>query len=308
MRYASIDIGTNTILMLIGDVDGDFSINRIGDYYEVPRVGKGVSTSKSLSQESMMRGVVVLERYREIALGFKVDRIIASATSAVREAENKSEFVNLVRDRCGIEVEVIDGPTEARLGYMGAVSGIIDKNVSTFVIDIGGGSTELSYGLGTVPVFTRSLDIGAVRLTEKFFAGIPPDSEDVDRAIDSIREAASGFPFSETRADRVFAVAGTATTLALIEQKRHEFDLSAVTNYEMTADSLRTVLSELRTMSPSQVRNMTSAAAGREDVLLAGALILSELLEAAGASRFLTSDRGLRYGYMLYKHGRMGER
>lgn len=302
MRYASIDIGTNTILMLVGEIDGGLSISRLEDFYEVPRVGKGISSSKLLAQDAMMRGVKVLERYREIAQEYRVDRVVASATSAVRDAHNRLDFVNLVRQRCGMDVEIIDGVTEARLGFMGALSAISDKIEPTLVIDIGGGSTELSFGTEMEPRYTKSLDIGAVRLTERFFTSVPPASDEVEKAIEFIRRAAVRFPFSKARASRVFAVAGTATTIALIAQKKYEFDLAAVTNYEMSRGGLDEVLSDLRKMSPSEVRKITAAAEGREDVLLAGALILSEILKASGAQTFLTTDRGLRYGYMIYKH------
>ncbi|MCL5268267.1 MAG: Ppx/GppA family phosphatase [Bacteroidetes bacterium] len=302
MRYASIDIGTNTILMLVGEIDGGLSISRLNDFYEVPRVGKGVSVSKTLGHEAIMRGVNVLKKYREIALKYKVDRVVASATSAIRDAENRLEFVDLVREKCGMDVEVIDGATEARLGFMGAMSAVPDKIEPTLVIDIGGGSTELSFGTEMEPRYTKSLDIGAVRLTEKFFTSIPPNSDEVEKAIEYIREVAVLFPFSKARASRIFAVAGTATTIALIAQKKYEFDLDAVTNYEMSRDALRGVLDELRKMSPSQVRKTTAAAEGREDVLLAGALILFEILKASGAQTFMTTDRGLRYGYMIHKH------
>ena len=302
MRYASIDIGTNTILMLVGEIDGGLSISRLEDFYEVPRVGKGVASSKVLAQDAIMRGVNVLEKYSKIAREYRVDRVVASATSAVREAHNGVEFVDIIHEKCGMDVEVIDGATEARLGFMGALSAMPDKIEPTLVIDVGGGSTELSFGTEMEPRYTKSLDIGAVRLTEKFFTSVPPASDEVGKAIEFIRKAAVRFPFSKARVSRVFAVAGTATTIALIAQKRHEFDLAAVTNYEMSRVALDGVLSELRTMSPSEVRKITAAAEGREDVLLAGALILSEILKASGAQTFLTTDRGLRYGYMIHKH------
>lgn len=302
MRYASIDIGTNTILMLVGEIDGGLSIERINDFYEVPRIGKGVSSAGMLEQGAVTRGIKVIERYRDIAGDYRVDRIIASATSAVRSAQNRQMFVELVREKCNIDVEVIDGPMEARLGFMGALTAEPDRTVPTLVIDIGGGSTELSYGESSDPSLVQSLDIGAVQITERFFSSVPPSAAELDAATGFIKSAAAGFPFSDIRPKRVFAAAGTATTLALIAQGKRKFDLSAVTDYEMTFDALNELFNDLRSRSPSEVRQMTEAAEGREDVLLAGALILINLLISAGAGSFIATDRGIRYGYIIHKH------
>ncbi len=300
MRYASIDIGTNTILMLLADIE-DTRIKRIEDFYEVPRIGKNVSTSKVLDRDSIERAMVVLERYVRIARDHHVDRIIASATSAVREASNRDEFIIPVRDSLGIDVEVIDGPTEARITFMGAISDNQSTHIPAMVIDIGGGSTEISYG-AEAPELAKSIDIGAVRITETYFRHNPPHDDELTAGSMFVDKALSALPFSQISTEKVFAVAGTATTLALIAQGRYDFDPDAVNNYEMPFDLLKTIFSRLRTMGPGDIQKLTSAAKGREDVLLAGCLILVKTLEAAGAKSFFTTDRGLRYGYLLYKH------
>ena len=305
MRYASIDIGTNTILMLIGEVDGASSIKPLKDLYSVPRIGKSVSKSRRLDGSSVSRAVEVLANYRAVAESFAVDRIVASATSAVRDAENRDDFIKLVRETCGIEIEVIRGETEARLGFLGAVSGDPDESRTSLVIDIGGGSTEFSHGRGTEPDRVASIDVGAVRLTELFFQHNPPMPEELREAAAFVGKALKAFPLSELRPDRVFGVAGTATTIALIVQKRYEFDAAAVNNFQMAAETLGEVFDILKTKTPSDIRKLTNAAAGREDVLLAGTLILMKAIEAAGARKFLVTDRGLRYGYLLFKHTQM---
>jgi len=302
MRYASIDIGTNTILMLIGEIDSSLSIERIRDFYEVPRLGKNVSHTKELAAESMKRAFSVLRKYSSIAKEYKVEKIIASATSAVRDATNREAFIAPVESDFGIEVEIISGATEAKLSYMGAVSGAKEKNVPTLVVDIGGGSTELSYGTAVTPANVASIDVGAVRVTEKFFSDLPPSADEIIKANEFIRNNLSAFVFPTADSYRVFAVAGTATTLALIAQKKYEFDVSAVTNYQMTSAALRDVIDLLRVKSPTEILCMTEAAKGRADVLLAGALILMNVLEASGAQEFIATDRGLRYGYLLHKH------
>ncbi len=305
MRYASIDIGTNTILMLIGEVDGALAINPIRDFYSVPRLGKSVSATKRLDDESISRAVDVLVRYRATAEEYGVERIVASATSAVRDALNRDDFIARVRERCGIDVEVIQGATEARLSFLAAVGSQPDKYGPSLVIDIGGGSTEFSYGSGTTPSRFASIDVGAVRITERFFGHNPPLPIELKSANEFVMDALSKFPFSEVNPNRVFAVAGTATTLALIAQGKYEFEAAAVNNFPMSKESLARVFDFLRTKSPAEIRKLTNAAEGREDVLLAGALILIDALDAARADGFLTTDRGLRYGYLLHKHMQM---
>ncbi len=291
--------------MLIGEVDGASSIRPLKDLYSVPRIGKSVSKSKRLDQESISRAIEVLTNYRAVAESCSVDRIVASATSAVRDAENRGDFIERVKETCGIEIEVIRGETEARLGFLGAVSGDFDNSRTSLVIDIGGGSTEFSYGTGIEPSRVASIDIGAVRLTEVFFRHNPPLPEELRQATAFVEKSLKAFPFSEIRPDRVFGVAGTATTIALIAQKKYEFEAAAVNNFRMSSEALRKVFDLLKTKSPSDIRRLTDAAEGREDVLLAGTLILMKALEAARAREFLVTDRGLRYGYLLYKHGQM---
>jgi len=307
MRYASIDIGTNTILMLIGEVTGgggedSLKITPIKDFYSVPRLGKNVSVTGRLDENSIELAFNVLRNYKAIAGEHKVDRIIASATSAVRDAANRDGFVRRVRSELGIEVEVISGELEAEMDFIGAVSGAPDPSQQTLVIDIGGGSTELSYGKGFEPSLSRSIDIGAVRVTERFLHHNPPILTELKKAAEFITAALNQFPFTKINPRVIFGVAGTPTTLALIAQRRHEFDASAVTNYPMTTRTLRKVFDEIKSKPSGEILELTKAAEGRADVLVAGALILLKVLEVANAAEFLTTDRGLRYGYLFCKH------
>ncbi len=302
MRYASIDIGTNTILMLIGEINGSELVAPIKDFYSVPRIGKSVSATRMLDGDSISRATKILREYRRIADEYGVDRIFASATSAVRDALNRDQFISATKDACGIDVEIIPGETEAKLGFLGAMSGETDRSSRSLVIDIGGGSTEFSYGAGAEPTRFESINVGAVRITEMFFKHTPPSGDELRRADEYIGNELKRFPFSEIEPDRVFAAAGTATTIALIAQGQYEFTPEAVNNYRMTSSALEEVFDRLRGMTSDRIRKLTEAAEGREDVILAGALILKKGVQAAGVREFLTTDRGLRYGYLLYKH------
>ena len=301
MRYASIDIGTNMILMLIGEIINDsLEVIPLKDFYAVPRLGKNVSVTKELDGDSIARAMKVLKNYKSLADNYKVDKIIATATSAVRDSVNKCDFVEKVKDNLGIEVEVISGKTEANLIFLG--SGAPELNKPTLVIDIGGGSTELGFGTGFKTSLTKSIDIGAVRITEKFLHHNPPNADELKDAEKFIERELSQFPFSEIDPTVIIGVAGTPTTLALIAQKRFEFEASAVTHYRFTIGKLYEVFDQIKVMATDEILKLTKAAEGRADVLVAGALILLKVLNAVNTKEFLTTDRGLRHGYLLYKH------
>ncbi len=308
MRNASIDIGTNTILMLVGEIDDSFHITPINDYYEIPRLGKNVSVTKRLDDKSITRALTVLRRYKSLADEHKVDSVIALATSAAREAINGREFVGQVKNETGIEVEIVNGEREAYIGFIGAVSGSPYPDQPTLVVDIGGGSTELSFGVGLRPTVAKSMDVGAVRVTEKFFRHDPPNSSELEGAARFIELELSRFPFSSIYPKVIFGVAGTATTIALIVQHLDEFDLSAVTNYPLTVSGLKEVFQVIRNMSAVDILRLSKATEGRADVLVAGVLILMKVLEASNATELLTTDRGLRHGNLIRTHKHLLEK
>jgi|YelNatPaOPRAMG01_1025707.scaffolds.fasta_scaffold02264_14 exopolyphosphatase/guanosine-5'-triphosphate,3'-diphosphate pyrophosphatase len=299
MKYASIDIGTNTVLMLVADVDTRLFIRRIADLCELPRLGKSVSQTGELDKEAIERTMNVLSRYVKSATDYGVDKILAFATSAVREAKNGEKFVRSVREKYGIEVAVITGEEEAELGYYGAVSSADDKLAPTLVIDIGGGSTEISFGKKGRPLLVKSLRIGAVRLTEKFFAKVPPGETEVYQAELWTKEQLEDFPFPKVRADQAFATSGTATTLALIAQGIREFDIEAVEDFNLSYSVVCEIYERLEHSTPAQILSMTRAAEGRADVLFAGVLILKQIMSMAHLDSVRVTDRGIRYGFLF---------
>lgn len=299
MRFASIDIGTNTVLMLIADVEKDLFIKRIEDFYQLPRLGRAVSQTGKLDGDAVARTLNVLREYVNVARNYGVERILAFATSAVREAKNGEEFVRLVRDQFGIKVNIIKGQEEAELGYYGAISGANDRLASTLVIDIGGGSTEISYGENGYPLVSKSIKIGAVKLTEIFFPKVPPTGSEIFRAESRVAELLHDFPFEKVTSLQTFATSGTATTLSLIAQGIKDFDLGAVENYVLSYSLVCELYDRLRRMTPEEILSITSAAKGRADVLLAGTLILKQVMSVGHLDCVTVTDRGIRYGFLF---------
>ena len=208
MNIASIDIGTNTVLLLIADVDDAGTIRPLVYEQRIPRLGKGVDSSKNLSPQSMQRVIDVLQEYKLIMSQYTFDKVVVCGTSAVRDASNKSEFVHLIHSKTGFELEILTGEDEAYWTYRGAISGIPGIKKAT-VVDIGGGSTEITVGDEKTIHHSISLDVGSVRLTERFFKHDPPTHPELESAITLVEDEltkAAGFDFKDSS---LVGVAGT---------------------------------------------------------------------------------------------------
>ena len=298
MTYSVIDIGTNTVLLLVATVSPDGWFTPLKHEQRIPRLGKGVDQHRVLHPDSMMRVVEVLKEYRELAARFHPDISIVCGTSAVRDAANRDAFAALVKQQTGFTLEVLTGEEEALWTYRGAISGGPELSRAT-VVDIGGGSTEIIIGNRTSIEQRTSIDMGSVRLTERFFQHDPPTDGEIEMARAAIVDglmATFGFRFEGST---LVAVAGTATTLAMLAQGLHAFEIRAVTNYRMTRDTVEHLCRTLRAMPVSKIRDLSSVMAGRADVILAGTLILSELMTRGHFAEAIVSERGVRYGLVL---------
>jgi exopolyphosphatase/guanosine-5'-triphosphate,3'-diphosphate pyrophosphatase len=298
MKIASIDIGTNTVLLLIAEVDDNGRISPLVYEQRIPRLGKGVDASRNLQPESMHQVVEVLREYKSVISSHNVVKTIVCGTSAVREAKNKEEFRNLIHSEAGFDLEVLSGDDEAYWTYRGAISGIAGIRKAT-VVDIGGGSTEITVGNDRSIVNFVSLDLGSVRLTERFFQTDPPTPLELQAAnmcIDSMLVKASAFNFKDSI---LVGVAGTATSLAVLAQGLKTFSIDAVTNYRLDIDTVNLLLQTLRAMPSEEIRRLTSMMEGRHDIITAGALILHEIMEHFNFKEMMVSERGVRYGLIL---------
>lgn len=298
MTIATIDIGTNTVLLLVAQVDASGTITPLVYQQRVPRLGKSVDEVRNLQPESMLRVVDVLNEYKQIISKHAVAKVVVGATSAVRDANNKSEFVNLIHSRTGFDMEILSGQDEAYWTYRGAISGIPGIKKAT-VVDIGGGSTEITVGDETMTHHSVSLDVGSVRLTERFFKHDPPTHPELESAITLVEEEitkAAGFDFKEST---MVGVAGTATSLAVLAQGLKEFSIDAVTNYKLHVDAVYSLFRMLRGMPSAEIRRLSSIMEGRHDVIAAGTLILREIMAHLKFKEMIVSERGVRYGLVI---------
>ncbi len=304
MQIAVIDIGTNTVLLLVARFDPSGQITPVRYEQRVPRLGKGVDGLKVLQTDSMRRVIDVLTEYKTHLSALPLQGIVVCGTSAVREASNRDEFLRMVHQATGFTVEILSGEEEAQWTFRGAVSGIQSGDRFT-VVDIGGGSTEISTGTAGEIADRTSLDIGAVRLTERVFKHDPPTPLELETAIELVEnelERPRGFRFDGST---LIGVAGTATSLALLAQGIPEFRIEAVTNFRLNRDRVESLFRQLRGMPSNQIRTLSTVMEGRADIIAAGTLILREIMHHYGFEELTVSERGVRYGLAIKEWNRL---
>ncbi len=296
-RIATIDIGTNTALLLIADLDfASQTLHAIYNHQEIIRLGKGVDKDRRINPEAIERLMNCLSLYRKFIADYGVERVCAVATSAVRDAQNRDEVLQIAKSRCGIDIELLSGDDEAELTFQGAIAGWQNLLEPFLVIDIGGGSTELILGDSHAIREKVSLDVGSVRLTERFFKSQPPSDESFSQAhtflIDVFSNELSRFISGR---ESVIGVAGTVVTLAQQAQRLADFDNDKLHGYRLAYSSVQSQLDFFKTHSIDEIIN-AGVESGRADVITAGTLILWSFMRIFGAKQITVSTQGLRYG------------
>jgi exopolyphosphatase/guanosine-5'-triphosphate,3'-diphosphate pyrophosphatase len=295
---ASIDIGTNTILLLIAEVEGE-KIKPLFETETVARLGEGVQKSGILAKEAMNRGIETLSQYWERCRAMKVQNIFAVGTNALREAKNSAEFLRLIKEKLNLSIEVISGEEEARLSYLAVSKDLMEVNEPILVVDVGGGSTEFILGRGNQINQWISLPLGSVRFTEQYLHSDPVQEEEWNTMENRIRELLAKIPHSQEPSSMV-AVGGTATTLASVEQGLEEFIPQKIHHFVLRREGLKNQLLLYRSRTIEERKKIPGLPAARADVILAGGAILYLAMEELNSPSALISCHGVRYG-LLYK-------
>jgi exopolyphosphatase/guanosine-5'-triphosphate,3'-diphosphate pyrophosphatase len=304
---AAIDVGSNSIHMVVVRIDPAIpSFVVIGKAKETVRLGEFCTKTGSLTPEAMKRGYEALERCLQVAWRLQAHSIVAVATSAVREAPNGSDFIAKVQEGLGLTIDLISGQEEARRIYLGALSGLDLNGQPHVFIDIGGGSTELSVGDGEDPTFLRSLKLGAVRLTQQFLVSDPPTPTEMDRLRSHIRDIAEvpSEKIKELLLDqpvRLVGTSGTIETLALWDLRDQEASISPqrIHGYELTLSKIRQFINQIGTLPVNERRKIAGLVERRAEIIIAGAVILEELMTLLGTDRLLYCSRSLREGLIV---------
>ena len=296
MRVAAIDCGTNSIRLLIADIDGNNFREVVRDM-EIVRLGQGVDETGQFHPDAIARTLAAVDKFAAEIAKRGVEKIRFCATSATRDATNRHIFVDGVRDRLGIELEVISGDEEAALSFAGAIKDLDPSKGPFLVVDIGGGSTEFVFGTSTVEA-ARSVNIGCVRMTERHFASDPATPEQIEAARSDIQaaieQAAAVVPI--TKAKTLVAVAGTATTVAAAALDLPEYDRYAIHLSRISAQQTHDAATMFATSTREQRLALGYMHPGRVDVIAAGSLVLSEIMKATGASEFVASESDILDG------------
>ena len=296
MRVAAIDCGTNSIRLLIADCEGK-NLREVIRTMEIVRLGQGVDETGAFHPDAITRTLAALDGFaREIAKR-GVEKIRFCATSATRDATNRHLFIDGVRERLGIEPEVISGDEEAQLSFIGAIQDLNPSDGPFLVVDIGGGSTEFVFGTTAVES-AKSVNIGCVRMSERHFKSDPVTREEIELARRDIQAAiaVAGAVVPITHAKTLVAVAGTATTVAAAALELAEYDRYAIHLARISAAQVHDVSSMLAGMNREQRSSLGYMHPGRVDVIAAGALVLSEIMKATGASHFVASETDILDG------------
>lgn len=289
-RVAAIDVGSNTILLLIAEYQPAAGLTIIEEAEDQPRLGAGLSASGRLSEAAIERALHSLTRMRDICRSRRVTRIGAVATAAVREAQNRADFVQRVRE-LGLELQIISPETEAALSYRSAAYHFPSRQM--LVADIGGGSVELIGAADGLIRLTDSLPLGAVRLTELTLA-LPALRHHIRRALEPVIQEA------DWSGSRVIGSGGTFANLgSMLLARRGPAAGKRIHGAEISAAELESLLAELAAMSPDQRRQVPGLKPERADIIVAGLAVAAELLDRVGANAVTVSGFGLREGLVL---------
>ena len=300
MRVAVVDLGTNSTRLLVAEVRGD-RLSELDRRTNVTRLGEGVDRTNRLSDAAMERVSAACAEYREAIDKLGAERVVAVATSAFRDAENGDLFRRELQERFGIDARTIPGDEEARLTFLGATSGRMSSG-PLLVLDIGGGSTEFVVGEpGEDPRFRVSTRAGSVRQTERHLHGDPPSPDEVSACAQELRELIAAELPAEIRegTGAGIAVAGTATSLAAIDQELDPYDPERVHGYRLELGACERILAMLAALPLERRRELKGLHPDRAPTIVAGVLILREVLGAFGLDRFEASERDILWGVAL---------
>lgn len=294
-RVGIIDIGSNSIKFFVGEKCEDGTIKTIIDKNDIARLGEGLRETGRISDEALERNAQSVAAFAAEAKENGADTIVSVGTMALRSAANSADFVARVKELCGVEVQIIPGEEEARLSYLAILSGMPVPDGDLIIFDTGGGSTEFIFGKGTELVKRFSVDLGAIRITEKFFSDDPVAAGSVEAAIAEIDKdfAAAGV---EGKPVKLVGMGGTVTSMGAVKHKMVKYDPNVIQGSALTKADIDEQIAEYSKRTVEQRRELPGLQPKRADVILAGACILKDITERLGVDELTISDRGLRHG------------
>jgi exopolyphosphatase / guanosine-5'-triphosphate,3'-diphosphate pyrophosphatase len=294
MKIASIDIGTNTVILLIAEIRNNNIVPLINEY-RVPRIGKSIESSKYISHEKITELIHVLSEFNDLIKSFGCEVVLAYGTNAFRLASNSLSIIQTIREMLGIQINIVTSLQEAKYSFLGAVSNISNKDNDNLVIDIGGGSTELIYGRINKITYINSFQAGVVSGTERFFKNDPPLPSEIKEFETYLSSSFEELEISKNV--NAIAIAGTPTTLSCIQKGLSAYNEDEIEGSVLIQADVYRLIKELSLLSSRQIKEKyIQIVSGREDVLLAGTIILNKIMKILKLTKVIVSTKGIRYG------------
>jgi exopolyphosphatase / guanosine-5'-triphosphate,3'-diphosphate pyrophosphatase len=301
-RVAAIDCGTNSIRLLIAELDGSGGLRDLDRRLEIVRLGQGVDATGEFHPDALDRTFAAVDQYAELIekADVPVEKVHFAATSASRDAKNRDSFFAGIKQRLGVLPDVISGETEARLSFIGALSRVTPEGEPVLVMDIGGGSTELITGsAGGEMRSAISLDIGSVRVTERFLKQNPVADDDLARAVAYVDDLLPGSGVDFASIGTWIGVAGTATTLAGVYLELEHYDRERVHGAVIPLPAVEELLYRLARMTVQEIRALPSMHPGRADVITGGALVEARIAARLHVKDLIVSESDILDGIAL---------
>ncbi len=300
-RVAAIDCGTNSIRLLVADIDSAGEMTEIDRRMTVVRLGEGVDANRRFSEAALQRTFEACDKYAAVIAAHEVEKIRFVATSASRDVSNRDEFAAGIEARLHCELDVISGDEEAELSFLGATSGLDHDALGPFlVLDIGGGSTEFVFGT-RAPEFSRSVNVGCVRMTERHLSEDPPSSEAISLATADIDEAISlaAEIVPITSAKTVVGLAGSVTTVAAMALGLDKYDRDAIHASVISREAVHNVSQRFLGMTRAVRAELPYMHPGRVDVIAAGALVLDRIMAHVPNETLFISEHDILDGIAI---------
>ncbi len=301
VRIGAVDIGTNSVRLLVADVDEKERLKTAHRMGEISRLGEGLDRTGVIDEAAATRTLDCLERFVHEAEYSGASQIRVAGTNAFRVARNGRDVADSYAQRIGYPVDILTGEEEARLVFLAVMSGLSGAQGRSVVVDIGGGSTEIICGEGEKGTQLISLELGCVRLTERLVRGDPPADSELEQVRSHVREifAEKLAAFDGSRLERAVGVGGTVTAFGALDLGLTKYDPSRIENHLLSREKIASIEKHLCSIPLNQRRDLAGVSRGRADIIPAGAVILSEFVNRFPVPGVYVSTRGLRYGLVL---------
>lgn len=301
MKYAVIDIGTNSMRLLLADFEeGQFVCRK--KVINTTRMGTGIDERGRISEESIERNVIALAEFKNLAIEYGCSSIRCIGTAALRNASNRDEFVKIALENTGVNVEIISGEEEALLGYKGVMGGVNLDDRYVLIIDIGGGSTEFIVGNSEEIILRESVGLGALRLTEKFIKNVPESKANLESMVQYIEENISNIIKRIKSLETpllLIGIGGTITSVSAIQQELETYSMEKIHFSKVSYSELKTQIDRISEMNIEEIRELKGLQTKRAEIILAGELILKSIMKSMDFQEIVVSEFDNLEGYIL---------